>query len=147
MRVIVSEPVPRTLAPISGMRVNGRMADRGDEAWARGQAAGARAMDLRERLARLAAGKPATVDDLRAARSQAKEAAVRAAIAGERAVRAHQFAARAHERAALLGDSTGHSDLAEQHRRAAEADRSGAIEDGDWKTAEDLTPEDLTPED
>jgi hypothetical protein len=105
--------------------------DTGRRAADRAAAAGRRARELSDRLARLAAGQQPDVDSVREARAQAEAAAERARESLEHARAGHVRAARAHQRTAELHESAARDGVgdAEEHRGRAAGHRLAAAED------------------
>jgi hypothetical protein len=111
---------------------------RSEQARVRGQVAGNRAAELRERQVRLQVGGVSTVEDLTAAREALAEGLRQAEIALERAGEAYERAAEAHDRVAhyleqlALAGGPGaqrRTVQALRHRTAAAADRAAGRRD------------------
>jgi hypothetical protein len=103
--------------------------DRGRRAADRSRTAGARASELKERLARLRAGERTSATDLARAVEAAEQARASNTRALEDASRAHTSAATAHRAAALAMDAAGQPDRAADHLRLADADDAAAAAD------------------
>jgi hypothetical protein len=124
--------------PTSRAERNALRRSRSDQARARGQVAGDRAAELRERQVQLRLGAASTVEDLVAAREALAEGLRQAELALERAGEAYERAAEAHDRVAryleqlALSGGPGAPDRtarALRHRTAAQADRDAGRRD------------------
>ena len=102
------------------------------------QRAAQRAAELTRRRAELETGQPVTSEDIDNATQHAEQAKQRAENAHLSAAQRHQHAADAHERTAEVhdraasegvGDIAAHKIKAQEHRRAATADREAAARD------------------
>jgi hypothetical protein len=107
-----------------------------EQAKQRARSAGARANELRDRLARLDAGERSSSEDVTRARAAADEALQRGAAAHDRAATAHDSAAKAHRSAADVADAIGRHESAEHHRDAAGADERAADVDREAAAAD-----------
>lgn len=85
-------------------------------------------------------GRGPTPDELTRAQVCVEQARMHAREAHTRAAARHDLASEAHLHAAALLDSRGRSDLAREHRAAAEADRAGA------RTERDAAERDSRPQ-
>ncbi|WP_433796330.1 hypothetical protein [Actinoplanes sp. CA-252034] len=122
---------------------HGRFDERGDEAHRRAEGAGARVEELAARRAELEEqvrrGRGSDREQADVAGDRLERARRAAELAAELAATAADFSARAHDEAAVMHDQLADADTgdvavhrlrAQEHRRAADADRAVAEERG-----------------